>query len=526
MPFAPACQVPKRNPALRKFAIEIAGDLQYALAVNRACLKGTPQECKEAGMSISGSKRQFDFLTCGCLLLFFLTGEAAGSKNLLPTQESVRLANDPQKTEIFRDAGLGLFIHWGPNSQMGTEISWPLYNASDDYIKKYYALADTFNPGDFQPAQWARLAKLAGMEYVVFTAKHHDGFCMFDTAYSDFKITKTPYGKDILAMLTEAFRREGLLIGIYYSPGDFRYQWATGHRFSHLYEADFASRELFGPLQKNFLDYECGQVEELLTRYGDVFMLWFDGKCDPLKQHSWRVKPDIFIGRGEIPTPEQEIPGQAADHAWESCMTTSWQWSYQPNPDIRTVREIINNLIKIRARGGNMLLNVGPRPDGRIAAADEDLLRELGLWMMLYGEAVRGIRPWVVTNEGDVWFTQRRAENTVYAFADLEYGFGGPKPPWPAGRRLTLKSVKATAKTKITVLSQAGECEWQEDAQGLQVTVYKKQSVQLIRKPVKKMAAAVKAAEHEPEITWGPDWPVAIKITNAQPSAAYLGKKK
>lgn len=446
---------------------------------------------------------------------------ASGTKavSLIP-EDKVRLSNDPQKTETFRDAGLGLFIHWGPNSQMGTEISWPLYNASDDYIKKYYALAETFNPTRFDPGEWARLAKLAGMEYAVFTAKHHDGFCMFDTDYSDFKITKTPYGKDIAAQIAEAFRREGILVSFYYSPGDFRYQYETRHRFSHLYEADFSAAETFGPLKKSFVDYERGHVEELLTRYGDVFMLWFDGKCEPLKKHAWRVKQDIFIGRGEIPTPEQEIPGQASDYAWESCMMTSWQWSFQPNPDIRTAKEVIHNLIRIRARGGNLLLNVGPRPDGRISPPDEDLLREIGLWMMLYGEAIRGVRPWVITNEGDVWLTCRRNEGTVYAFADLEYGLEGLKAP--AGCRFTLKSVKTTPETKVSVLSQAGGCEWIEDAQGLHISISRIHTIQLIKTPALK-AGAKQGAKIGP-LSWGPDWPVAIKITNTKP-AEKSGKK-
>ena len=228
--------------------------------------------------------------------------------DLLP-EDQVRLSNSPKKTEIFRDAGLGLFIHWGPNSQMGTEISWPLNNASDDYVERYFALAETFNPQLFNPAQWARLGKLAGIEYVVFTAKHHDGFAMFDTAYSDFKITNTPFARDIVAMVADAFRKENILVGFYYSPGDFRYQWETNRRPHRLMEPDFASSVPFGPLQKSFVDYECGQVEELLRNYGDIFMLWFDGQCDPLKKRAWSVNQDIFIGRGEIPTPEQNIPG-------------------------------------------------------------------------------------------------------------------------------------------------------------------------------------------------------------------------
>jgi alpha-L-fucosidase len=440
-------------------------------------------------------------------------GQPAAAAAVLLPEDKVRLSNDPRKTEQFRDAGLGLFIHWGPNSQVGTEISWPLNNASADYVKKYYALAGTFNPARFDPAEWARLAKLAGIEYVCFTAKHHDGFCMFDTAYSDFKITKTPYGKDIAAQVADAFRNEEILVGFYYSPGDFRYQFETGRKFKHLYEPDFTSGDLFGPQKKTFVDYERGQVEELLTKYGDVFMIWFDGQCEPLKKQSWRVKQDVFIGRGEIPTPEQEIPGQADDRAWESCMTTSWQWSYQPNADVRTAKEVITNLIQIRARGGNMLLNVGPRPDGRFADPDEALLRELGLWMMLNGEAVRGVRPWTVTSEGDIWFTARRSDGTVFAFVDPQYGVKGINAP--AGRKFNLKSVKTSADSKITVLGQEGGVEWKQDASGLHVTVSCTHTIQL----VKTSKAAKKAAKGE-AFTWGPDWPIAVKITNAQAPVA------
>ena len=427
----------------------------------------------------------------------------------LLSEEAVRLSNDPGKTEIFRDAGMGLFIHWGPNSQVGTEISWPLYNASEDYIKRYYALAETFNPTAFDPTEWSRLAKLAGMEYVVFTAKHHDGFCMFDTEFSDFKITRTPYGRDITAMVIEAFRKEGFLVGLYYSPGDFRYQWETGNRTGHIYQPDFESPAPFGPRQKGFVDYERGQIEELLTRYGDIFMLWFDGKCEPLKKHAWRVRQDTFIGRGEIPTPEQEIPGQAEDRAWESCLTTSYQWSYLPGAEVRPSAEIIENLIHIRARGGNMLLNIGPRPDGRIAPGDEDLLRDLGLWMMLNGEAVRGVRPWVVTNEGDVWFTRKRAEGTVYALAGLEKN----------ARSFVLKSVAASSETKVTLLGQEGDCPWEQTPAGLKIVVTRKLTIRLVKAPAEPGEKA--GSSDKQRLTWGPNWPIAVKITKASPAADF-----
>jgi alpha-L-fucosidase len=425
---------------------------------------------------------------------------------LIP-EDAVRLSNDPAKTEIFRDAGLGLFIHWGPNSQVGTEISWPLFNASDEFIRKYYGLAGTFNPTAFDPGEWARLAKLAGMEYVVFTAKHHDGFCMFDTALSDFKITRTPYGRDIAGQIADAFRKEGFLVGFYYSPGDFRYQWETGERTGHIYEPGFASLAPFGPKKLGFLDYERGHIEELLTRYGDIFMLWFDGKCEPLKKHAWRVRQDVFIGRGEIPTPEQEIPGKATDEAWESCLTTSYQWSYLPGAVVRPSSEIIENLVHIRARGGNMLLNIGPRPDGRIAPADEDVLRDLGLWMMLYGEAVRGVRPWSVTNEGDVWFTQKRAEGTVYALARLDER---------NSRTLLLKSVTATPGTKVALLGQEGDLPWEQTAGGLKITVTRKQTIRLVKaRPAPDQAETTDIQR----LTWGLEAPVAVKITMAKPPA-------
>jgi alpha-L-fucosidase len=435
---------------------------------------------------------------------------AAADKAPVPllAEGAVRLSNDPGKTEVFRDAGLGLFIHWGPNSQVGTEISWPLYNASEEYIRKYYALAGTFDPAEFDPAAWARLAKLAGMEYVVFTAKHHDGFCMFDTAFSDFKVTRTPYGRDIAAMVAEAFRKEGILVGFYYSPGDFRYQWETGKRTGHIYEPDFESAVPFGPKKLGFSDYERGHIEELLTRYGDVFMLWFDGKCEPLKKHAWRVRQDVFIGRGEIPTPEQEIPGKADDRAWESCLTTSYQWSYLPGAVVRPSSEIIENLVHIRARGGNMLLNVGPRPDGRIAPADEEVLRDLGLWMMLYGESVRAVRPWSVTNEGEVWFTAKRAEGTVYALARLDER---------NSRTLLLKSVAATPGTKVTLLGQEGDLAWEQTPDGLKVAVVRKQTIRLVKaKPAPGQAETTDIQR----LTWGLEAPVAVKITKAAPATA------
>ncbi|MFC2158522.1 alpha-L-fucosidase [Acidobacteriota bacterium] len=459
------------------------------------------------------------FVSVGIICLLFSCGtpqdrdQVQESPVKLLPEDQVRLSNDPVKTEVFRDAGLGLFVHWGPNSQLGSEISWPLNNSSREYQEKYYALADTFNPRKFVAEEWARLAKLAGMEYVVFTAKHHDGFCMFDTDYSDFKITNTPYGQDIVSQIAEAFRKEGFLVGLYYSPGDFRYHFETGAASKGLMAPVFESPVPFGPRELGFLEYEQAHVTELLTRYGDIFMLWFDGACEPLKKHAWRVKQDLFIGRGEIPTPEQRIPGEPSDFDWESCMTTSWQWSYQPHPDLRTSKEVIQNLVKIRARGGNMLLNVGPRPDGRIADPDEAILRDLGLWMLMYGEAVRGVRPWKKSNEGDVWFTSKKDGETytVYAVCDFDYGESGTSWREFSGKRLLLESVKATDNTRVSILGQEGDCEWSQDETGMHITAFNRHTVQIIAYP------GSNPEFKEKKWNWGPDWPVVIKMTNIIP---------
>ena len=244
-------------------------------------------------------------------------------------------------------------------------------------------------------------------------------------------------------------------------------------------------------------------------------MLWFDGQCNSLKKHAWRIRQDVFIGRGEIPTPEQRIPGEAADHAWESCMTTSWQWSYQPNPDLRTSKEVINNLIKIRARGGNMLLNVGPKPDGKIADPDEAILRDLGLWMMMYGEAVREVRPWTVTNEGDVWLIRGKngESSSLYAITDFSYDEEGTSRRQFSGRRFSLKSVKATEQTKVIILGQSGECPWHQDDNGLHIEAFNRHTVQIIAYPGSNPEFARRGH------SWGPDWPVALKITNVKPAA-------
>ena len=186
--------------------------------------------------------------------------------------ETSRKANDPAAVELFRDRGLGLFIHWSVDNALGGVISHSLVGASPDYVDRFFRiLPGTFNPDRYQPETWAALAKLAGFEYVMFTTKHHAGFCMWDTATTDFSVMHTPYGRDITRQLVDAFRKEGIAIGFYFSPDDFH--WLHQHGIT-------INRDVKGVYPQDipeFMDYTKRQLKELLTNYGPIDYFFFDG---------------------------------------------------------------------------------------------------------------------------------------------------------------------------------------------------------------------------------------------------------
>lgn len=353
--------------------------------------------------------------------------------------------NKAERLEWFRDLGFGLFIHWTVDSQLGLEISHSMVGASDDYLKRYVEeLPKTFNPAKFNAPEWARLAKLVGMKYVVFTSKHHNGFAMFDTKTTDFGIMKTPFARDITGELMSAFRNAGLAPGLYYSPDDF--WWLRENKI---------------PLQRNIpaispannpglLKHDQAQIRELLTNYGNIDIMFFDGPWDGLRELAWDMQPNLVVTRGGIATPEQFVPGVALDGPWESCITMGNQWPYKStNENYKSGRELISMLIETRAKGGNLLLNVGPSPDGEIPIEQKQRLEEIGLWMFVNQESIYGVRPWVVTNEKDYWFTRKKNTNTVYVAVK-------EKERWKYGewKEIALKSIRATPSTRISVLGQ------------------------------------------------------------------------
>ncbi|HEC45077.1 MAG TPA: alpha-L-fucosidase [Bacteroides sp.] len=354
--------------------------------------------------------------------------------------------NKPERQEWLRDLGFGMFIHWSMDSQLGIVISHSMVGASDDYINRYInELPKTFDPQDFDPYKIAVQAKLAGVKYVVFTAKHHSGYCMWDTETTDFKITNTPYKKDILLEYVEGVRKAGLAVGFYYSPEDFKF----------LYDNDIVVRrrnfEINPETTRKYHDFIRSQTHELFSNYGKIDVLFIDGDHnEPCKEEAWDLQPDLVITRGAVNTPEQKIPGTADDNLWESCITMGTQWQYKPtNDDLKSGGKIIEMIIETRAKGGNLLLNIGLDPFGEIPDPEARNLTEVAAWYFINQEAVLNVRPWIITREENIWFTASKDRKTVYAIIT---GY----PEWERGDRkeFVLKSVKTTPDTKISVLGQ------------------------------------------------------------------------
>jgi alpha-L-fucosidase len=407
--------------------------------------------------------------------------------------------NRPERLEWFRDQGFGLFIHWSHDSQLGSVISHSMVGAADEYNRRFIEeLPRTFNPRKFHPQDWAARAKLAGIRYVVFTAKHHSGFCMWPTATNNFSIAHTPFKRDITRELLDAFREQGIAPGLYFSPDDF---WWL---FRNKQTLQRNTPEVAPANNPGLMALDLAQVRELYTGYGAIDVFFIDGPPEGLRELAWDLQPKTVVTRGAIFTPEQVIPGLPIDTAWESCLTMGTQWQYKPtNDNYKSGGQLIALLIETRAKGGNLLLNIGPKPDGEIPIEQEERLREVALWMFVNSECIYGVRPWVITNEGDIWFTKRKDANTLYAIV---------KTPqrWPYGewREFVLKSVRATDRTEVSVLGQndkvleyqptvVPQSTWKQAADGLHLRAMRAQRLYNDRK-----------------------WPnpVVLKITNVEPA--------
>lgn len=438
--------------------------------------------------------------------------------------------NKPERLEQFRDWGFGLFIHWSVDSQLGSVISHSMVGASADYNRRFLEeLPRTFNPRKFHPEDWAALAKLAGIRYVVFTAKHHSGFAMWPTDTTTFGLKGTPFKRDITREILEAFRGQGIQPGLYFSPDDFWWLTKNGKQLQRN------TPEVAPANNPGLMSLDLAQLRELYTHYGNIDVLFIDGPHAGLRELAWDLQPDTVVTRGAIITPEQVIPGVPLDAAWESCLTMGTQWQYKPtNENYKTGGALIGLLIETRAKGGNLLLNIGPKPDGEIPIEQEERLREIALWMFVNQESIYGVRPWVITNEGDVWFTRKKDSDTVYAIVKT-------RDRWPYGewRDFNLKSLRATEQTQVSVLGQNDEVleyqpsvipktTWKQETDGLHIRAMHAQRLYNNRQwpnPVVLKLTHVKPALVPPQVeTVRPTYDAAAKIARLAGRLTKLGE--
>ncbi len=343
--------------------------------------------------------------------LFLLVGIlSAQEKKYTPTPENMK------SREWFQDAKFGLFIHWGVYSVLG-DGEWVMNNQQIP-ITTYEKLPTFFNPTEFNPAEWVKMAKDAGMKYITITSKHHDGFAMFDSKVSDYNIVKqSPYGKDVLKMLTEECRKEGIKLFFYHSQLDWHHPDYFPRGFTG---GSWTGREEKGNMNK-YLDYMDAQLTELLTNYGDVAGIWFDGMWDK-KDDDWRLEktyslihqlqPAALVGSNHHRAPyegedfqmfEKDLPGhnttgfaleqKVGDLPKEICETINYSWGFNLKDDKNKSRkELIQYLVKAAGYGSNFLLNVGPMPNGKIQPEHLVLLKQMGEWNQQYGETIYGTR--------------------------------------------------------------------------------------------------------------------------------------
>lgn len=295
------------------------------------------------------------------------------------------------RLQWWQEARFGMFIHWGVYA-IPARGEWVMYQEHIPHAE-YAPLAKEFNPNKFDPDAWVRLAREAGMRYIVLTTRHHDGFSLFDSQVSDFTAPKTAAKRDLVRAYVEACHRGGMRVGFYYSLLDWRY------------EAYFRGPQKDPEGWAKLVEYVHAQVRELCTNYGKIDILWYDGGW-PYTAEDWRsaelnamvrsLQPEILINnRSLLPedfdTPEQHIRASAPGRPWEACMTLNDSWGYNAADDAwKSPKQVITHLVQCASGGGNFLLNVGPKADGTIPAESERILRAVGEWLHRNGGSIYG----------------------------------------------------------------------------------------------------------------------------------------
>ena len=422
-----------------------------------------------------------------------------------------------QKLDDWQDLKFGLLMHWGPYSQWGVVESWSICaededwcrRSNEDYIaykREYEKLQTTFNPVEFNPVKWAKAASDAGMKYVVFTTKHHDGFSMFDTEYTDYKITDpaTPFSSNPRANITleifDAFREEGMWTGAYFSKPDWHSEYYWWPNFATPDRNVNYSVNLYPERWEKFVQFTHNQVMELMTGYGKVDILWLDGgwvkkrteeevreayasmnidkptriqnqdiRMDELVLKAREKQPGLIVvdraveGKNQnYLTPENRVPGEALPFPWESCIIAGGGWSWNPDPTFMSTREAVHLLIDIVVKGGNLLLNIAPGPHGDWHPGAYDLLEGLSSWMDINAESIYGTRALPPYRVGDVALS-KKGDNTLYVYALLNEK--GELPP-----EISMDGFSLPVGSRVEMLGAPGRLRWGDTGGGF--TIY------------------------------------------------------
>jgi alpha-L-fucosidase len=417
------------------------------------------------------------------------------------TERPEWLAN---RLQWFEDLKFGLFMHWGPYSQWGCIESWPLVEEDtwgrpdtlkawtdrdrdlERFRRDYFALNRTFDPTQFDPVPWAEAAGRAGMKYVAFTTKHHDGFCMFDTRTTDYRITHPdcPFSRDpranIARLVFGTFRERGFATSCYFSKSDWHcpWYWVPGRPMPNRnpnYDTH-AEPEIW----EQFVRFVHAQIEELMTGYGHMDVLWLDGGQVRPPDQDIRMAEIAAMARSHQPglliadrtvggpfenilTPEQEIPDAPLGVTWESCLTMGNSWAYKPDDTYKSTRTLLRLLTDIVAKGGNLLLNIGPSPEGLFPPEAMQRLTEIGDWMEVNSEAIHGTRAIAPYAESDIRYTAKG--DSVYAI--VQASGDAPAPP-PA---VLLSGVIPPEGAPVHLLGGAEPLNWRLTDAGAEVTL-------------------------------------------------------
>lgn len=420
------------------------------------------------------------------------------------------------KLSQWGDKKFGLFMHWGIYSIPGIVESWSINSEDASWIprdstlnyeaykKWYFDLNKQFNPVKFDPTIWANYAKKAGMQYVVFTTKHHDGFALFDTKQSEYKVTNAavPFSSNSKANIVKevfsAFRNEGFMIGAYFSKPDWHSEYYWWPRYATPDRNNNYDIRLHPQRWQQFKQFTYNQIDELMSDYGAVDILWLDGGWVRPKATvneevlSWgapipawdqdidmpkiakmaRAKQPglIMVDRtvhGEYEnyqTPEQKIPEKPLSYPWETCMTMGNAWGYVPNDTYKTTNTIIHLLIDIVAKGGNFLLDVGPKPDGTLPDVVLQRLTEVGQWMDINKEAIYATEPIAPYKTANVCFTKSK-NGYMYALYLVDENSKVPV-------KMTLKSVPKMPK-RISLLGVKSVLKWKQVGNDVEIILPK-----------------------------------------------------